>query len=520
MKFDLQSLATLDIQQATLRMFVTSGSPHVQTLTQVADTNWTENAITYNSRPPKGATITTFIPGSTTNAWREVEITSAVEFGAGSLMSLAIENSGSDGYTFNSDEAASNRLELVVNWGTLPTPTPGPTTTATPGPSEPANPTPHPNGFKGHSYSGATAPTGEKPESKLWFNDGIWWGSLFSTSTGDFYIHRLNWSTQTWSNTGVLIDTRNNADVDALWDGTKLYITSVVPFSTASADRAELRRYSYNASTDTYTLDSGFPVAIVSGVSMETLVMAKDSLGRLWVTYTNMDAVWTAHTTTNDSTWGAPFNLPVTDAGNLSADDISTIVAFDSKIGIMWGNQNTQNYYFATHADNAGDFTWTSGIALGIPQGADDHINLKALSGDPAGRVFAAVKTSLNSSSDPLIMLLVLKPDGTWANHTFSTVAQNQTRPIVTIDQQNRKIYMFAAQPCCSGDVIYYKQASLDSISFAPGSGSSIMDSPDENCINNVSSTKQSLNNASDLVVIAGADCTRFYFHNKIELPQ
>ena len=25
-------------------------------------------------------------------------------------------------------------------------------------------------------------PSGEKPQSKLWFNDGIWWGSLFNST--------------------------------------------------------------------------------------------------------------------------------------------------------------------------------------------------------------------------------------------------------------------------------------------------------------------------------------------------
>jgi hypothetical protein len=115
-------------------------------------------------------------------------------------------------------------------------------------------------------------------------------------------------------------------------------------------------------------------------------------------------------------------------------------------------------------------------------------------------------------------MLLVLKPDGTWTNHTFSTAGLNQTRAIVLIDSQNRKLYMFAAQPCCSGDVIYYKQANLDAISFPPGSGASFMDGPD-NCINNVSSTKQNLTNSTDLVAIAGADCASSYYHNKIDLP-
>jgi hypothetical protein len=409
-----------------------------------------------------------------------------------------------------------------------PTPTPTPTfspsppltPTPTSGPPETPGPRPNPSGFKGPSYSGAVAPTGAKAQSKLWYHDGIWWGSMFSASAGDFHIHRLDWTTQTWTDTGVLIDTRNGASVDTLWDDTKLYVASVVPNSTTPANAAQLRRYSYNASTDTYTLDSGFPVTIVSGHAMEMIVLAKDTNGSLWVTYTRNNAVWVVRTTTNDAAWGTPFTPPVNDVANLTADDVSAIVAFDSKIGVMWGNQNTQNYHFASHDDGAGDMTWHSSVALAIPQGADDHINLKALSGDSAGRVFAAVKTSRTSAADPLIMLLVLKPDGTWTNHTFSRVSEKQTRPIVTIDQEARTLYMFAAQPCCSGDVIFYKQAGLDAISFAPGSGASFMDSAEDNCINNVSSTRQNLTSSTDLVAIAAADCTRFYFHNVVNLPQ
>ena len=35
-------------------------------------------------------------------------------------------------------------------------------------------------GYLDFSYNGigfASSPTGEKPESKLWWNDGFWWGS-------------------------------------------------------------------------------------------------------------------------------------------------------------------------------------------------------------------------------------------------------------------------------------------------------------------------------------------------------
>ena len=528
---------------AQLRMFVSNNSGQAQSVRPVADDSWTEDTLTFNSRPAKGAAIATFIPSST-GVWVQVDITSHVAANAGSLMSLAVVAGGSNDYIFNSAEAASNRVELVIYHGGTPTPTPtatptptptptatatptaAPTGTPTPTPGSPTptpGPTPDPNGFKGPSYSPISAPTGEKPESKLWFNDGIWWASLFSSGPQEFHIHRLNWATQTWIDTGVLIDARNSADADALWDGTKLYIVTVMPNTTSSGDQAELRRFSYNASTDTYTLDSAFPATIVSGVAMETIVLAKDTTGKLWVTYTNLNSVWVAHTTTNDSTWGAPYTINVPDSTNLTADDISSIVAFDSKIGIMWGNQTQviHQYYFATHVDGAGDFDWQSSVALagnGLEM-ADDHINLKALSGDPAGRVFAAVKTSLNGSNDPLMVLLVLRPDGTWANYTFGTAGQNHTRPIVEIDQQNRNLYYFAAHPCCSGGTIYYKQTSLDTLAFPTGLGTSLMQSASDVCINNVSSTKQNLTNATDLVVIAGADCTHSYFHNKIDLP-
>src|SRR5512133_2179870 len=41
--------------------------------------------------------------------------------------------------------------------------------------------TPVSAGYRDFSFgtTGVSAPTGEKPESKLWFNDGIWWGSLY-----------------------------------------------------------------------------------------------------------------------------------------------------------------------------------------------------------------------------------------------------------------------------------------------------------------------------------------------------
>ena len=58
-------------------------------------------------------------------------------------------------------------------------------------------------GFSDASFSGTSAPTGMKPQSKLWYADGAWWGGLFvssgSGSGGSHYnIFKFNPGTHAW----------------------------------------------------------------------------------------------------------------------------------------------------------------------------------------------------------------------------------------------------------------------------------------------------------------------------------
>src|SRR3712207_5986342 len=83
-------------------------------------------------------------------------------------------------------------------------------------------------GYRDFSFAANAVdnPTGEKPQSKLWFNDGVWWASLFDRSSEEYRIYRYDWSAHTWSDTGTLIDERNTSKADTLWDGTHLYVVS------------------------------------------------------------------------------------------------------------------------------------------------------------------------------------------------------------------------------------------------------------------------------------------------------
>jgi PKD repeat protein len=376
-------------------------------------------------------------------------------------------------------------------------------------------------GYRGLHFSGTgTEVTGAKPESKLWWNDGHWWGVLWNEVEGDNFIYKLNLATQTWTSTGVVVDTRSGTRSDALWDGTKLYIASHgFTNSPATGFQARLYRFSYDTATDTYTRDSGFPVAI-SDWKSEALVIDKDSTGRLWATWVGSSSVYITHTVGDDKTWAAPFVLPVAGATSLNADDISSLIAFGgNKIGVMWSHQNHSAMYFAVHVDGLPPNVWESSrTAIQGPNEADDHINLKSMQSDGSGRVYAAVKTNHTASSSPYIRLMVRDPvTGDWASHTFGRHVDRHTRPIVLLDETNRMIYMFATSGE-SGGTIYMKTTSMDDIQFAQGLGQPFIRDAASADMNDATSTKQNVSATTGLVVLASNDSTRYYWHNYLSL--
>jgi PKD repeat protein len=352
---------------------------------------------------------------------------------------------------------------------------------------------------------------------------------MWSTAAQDFHIFRLNLSTQTWQDTGVTIDTRSNTHADVLSDGGHLYVASheFVADETAaqSGSPSYLFRFSYNSTSKTYSPDSGFPVQI-NNMKTETLVIDKDSTGKLWATWQQNNAIYLNRTLNGeDHTWGTPFALPNSAAANLTVDDNSALVAFGgNKMGIMWSNQGGSNYamWFAVHQDGASDASWSAGEqALSGGGIADDHINLKSLQADGSGRVFAATKTSNTSSSTALIMLSVRSSTGAWSRYPIALVSDCPNRPMVLIDEQHNILHTFYTAPgppsyACnsSGGAIYEKTSPLNSVSFEPGRGTPVIVDADSPFIHNASSTKQNVNGTTGLVVLAVNGSTGYYWHH------
>jgi PKD repeat protein len=382
-------------------------------------------------------------------------------------------------------------------------------------------------GHEGPSFAGSSGTaTGSKPESKLWWNDGIWWGSLWDTDTSNYNIHRLDLTTSTWIDTGVQLDDRAGTRADTLWDGTKLYVASHrYSSSPTSGYAARLYRFSYNAAAKTYSLDSGFPVAI-HNFKVETMVIDKDTTGMLWATWVQNNQIHVSHTNGSDSSWVTPFVLPGPGT-TVVADDISSVIHFQQagqtgRIGVMWSNQSDSKVYFAMHADGDPDTVWDSSkTALQGPGVADDHINLKSVQSDGSGRIYAAIKTSHSSSSAPLIMVLVFDPAaGTWSSSVAGRVSDSHTRPIILIDDEQdvAHVVMTGPQPPNTsgqnGGSIYEKTAPLGTMAFPVGVGTPIIRDADVPDMNDATSTKQNVNSTTGLVVLAGNDTSdRYWWH-------
>ncbi len=393
-----------------------------------------------------------------------------------------------------------------------------------------AQATPATVGYRTYDFGGDVygEPSAFKPESKLWWNDNTWWASMFNPSAEEYRIYRYNVNDMDWSSTATTIDDRHKTTADALWDEAsgKLYIVSnyVEENDGGPADpgnEGRIYRYTYNSGNQSYSLDSGFPVNVNSSVS-ETLVLDKDSQGKLWVTWTELGKVMLNYSSDDGVTWGTPFILPI-QGNDIQLDDISAVRYLgNGELGVMWSNQADKNLYFAVHQDTASPTNWgtladrETALGNGSNSYADDHLNLNVAC-DGSGTLYAVSKTS-RGSNDPLIMLNVRDANGVWTNHTVFLGLYESTRPTMMIDGDNETIYIFASNKENDQRGIYYKTSDLNNISFQSGIGTAFILSDDDDDIDNPTSTKQCINTQSGLLMLASCKDTDYYLHNYMEL--
>ena len=369
-------------------------------------------------------------------------------------------------------------------------------------------------GFQDQSYAPlGSSPSGTKPESKLWFNNG-WWASMFNPAAGAYRIYKLNTAT------GALARhrrgdrrPRRHARRRAL-DAARQALRRLAHAprarcaATAAANSGRLYRFSYTPATDSYRLDPGFPVTI-NAATTETLVIDQDSTGTLWATWTQGSHVFVNHSTGgNDATWGTPFIVP--GAGtSLTSDDISSLIHFGAnKIGVMWSNQADHHVYFAVHVDGTTDRRLVdappSSHRARPPTTTSTSRPTAPAACTPPSRPARRTKTR------PLILLLgALGRTATWSAHDSARSPTANTRPIVLLDEQHgldphvRHLPAAARTSGQSGGDICEKTRRWPARRFAPGIGTPVISDAGSPDMNDATSTKQNVDSTTGIVVMA-----------------
>jgi len=356
-----------------------------------------------------------------------------------------------------------------------------------------------------HSYPSSVeltggAASGQKPESKLWYLDGKWWGAMATAGTGSHHIFQL--SGTNWTDTGIEIDPRPETKEDVLSVGSTLYILS-------RGSPTKLRRFTYAGGS--YQLDNGFPVDLPVP-KVEAITLGRDSTGTLWAAYEYKQNVNVVRSNGSDTRWGTPFIIPGAQARGLSTDDIAAVTSFadgsGSAIGVFWSNHPAQTDYFAVHRDGAADSAWSVETALTGLNQADDHMDVRTYN----GRLYVAVKTSTTIASEALIKLLVRSEDGSWAQYPVAQYTDHNTRPNVVIDTDANRLYVFMTMgDGAKARGIAYKSSPLNAISF-PSSATVFIQGTNSEVINDGTTAKTNVTAASGIVVMA-SDGTQYWWN-------
>ena len=383
-------------------------------------------------------------------------------------------------------------------------------------------------GHRDGAYTAGTngPPTTSKPESKVWFSHKKWWAVMakkLSTGGNTYFIFRLNPRKQRWVNTRVAVDTRDSTRQDVLSVGSKLFIASHKYVDVAHnvavpdpKDEMRLFLFRYNSGAHKYVPAGNEKI---DGQKSETLVIDRDSTGAIWATWVQETGGGThqVYVKKTDGNCIADFanctfgGLTGTLDTDVSADDISSLVHFGGKIGVMWSNTtdvNNDRILFSVHNDGDPFASWspTPEVAVQGRKMADDHINLKA---DSKGRVFAVTKTKFAGATKPGTMLLRRTTGGNWKHFTVSRGSLEHTRPIVLLDQRHNRIRVFEGST--GNTAIFMKSSSLSRPSFGVLKAGTrvIRDSGSE--MANPTSTKQLAR--SRFVVLATNPETKHYWH-------
>ncbi len=351
---------------------------------------------------------------------------------------------------------------------------------------------------------GSPDPAGTGAQSRLWFNDGSWWGVFLTSSSADQRIFRLDAASLTWVDTGAVVDDRPYAKIDAQWDGERLLVASA---GEEADERHALRvdRFSYNPASGEYRRNANFPVPVTAaGVTGATLARAAD--GRLWVAYRDGDRLILDHSLESDLSWHGPIALDVA----TGPVDAVALAAVGRRIGLVWTLTTGDSLHVAWLDPALGTDGWSAAAPVPVPglEFGEDEIGIAVDRSPGAERLYVGLKTNAGETADrrrlaPQVVVAELRPGEDPATYLVGRVEDQHGGPSLVVDGEARLLHVVMEAPA-GGGTIYRKTASLDRLEFGGGLGQALIPATEAlPGLGSPTATKQSVDGGSGLVVAA-----------------
>ncbi|GEM_PF-1929950 len=349
------------------------------------------------------------------------------------------------------------------------------------------------------------AVTQDKPQSKLWRHGDYWWAVL--ADEDGTWLLRLE-------GTAWVRQRQLSQSPEARADCRAAGELAHVLLYDGLAGSVDLVSLAFDGDTQTYGPWSERPQAVTLALTdgVETATLELDATGRAWVVWAGIDTVHARHAESPFTVWQ---DLAQPLAQGITDDDIAVVAALATPdgdaIGVLWSDQTSDEWRFRLHLDADDPDTWSAvesagatGTYGGLDVGtgmSDDHLNL-AVASD--GTLYAAVKTSYDSTTHPLIALLIRDPDTGWRDfepeHQLNPEGSlSPTRPIVVLNEAEQWVLVAYTTRESGTDDIVARASATEPIAFA---AEQVLMAGEDQGLNNVTSTRQLVDDQA--VLLAG----------------
>lgn len=340
-------------------------------------------------------------------------------------------------------------------------------------------------------------------QSKVFFHAEKWWVAAPDNVENDWFLWKK--SGGSWTKT-LKLSLEGSAAPDCHLDAAnnKLYIL----LSHNSADSPQFLRLTYNANTDAWAKDAGFPKTLLGfthkGENPGVLTRAKN--GDFWVFSVREAVLYARRSIDNGVNWSSDIQVKQLGSPTVMCDAVSFTANGVNYVGVGYGEDTDplSKYGFLKHKDGEGNNVWSDETSkVGVPPRtfADDHL---AMIVSPANVVYMVVKTNPDDQSSTGIALYKRTPSGAWTMHTVF-ISSEETRPALAIDETNKELYVFTTT-LGSPRTGRYRKCKLDQEdSLATAASVNYFKAASDN-FHNVSAPAHFVNSCTGLLVAAEND--------------